>query len=144
MISRPNSVPRHTLENIQQIGGYSLNLVSETLLDKAHQTSARYPREVSEFDACGFKPAYQNDFKAPFLEISPLTILMELREIQDLNINATHLIIGEIKKVIIREIKSIGNDGFVDFCELQAVASLGLDAYASPKKFIRKAYAKAT
>ena len=143
MISRPNSVPRHTLENIKATGLYSLNLVDESFLDKAHQTSARYDREVSEFNSCGIDSAYEEGFSAPFVKCSEMTLLMKHRQIIELEINATLLVIGEIYKVILKNECSLKADGFLDFSEMSAVASVGLDAYSCPKGFVRKAYAKA-
>ena len=48
MISRPNSVPRHTLENIRLNKFYTLNHVETSFLKQAHQTSARYESYQSE------------------------------------------------------------------------------------------------
>ena len=87
MISRPNSVPRHTLENIIENGSYSLNLINESFLENAHQTSARYDRQVSEFEACGFESCYQEGFVAPYLENSKLSLFLEAKEIKELEIN---------------------------------------------------------
>ena len=51
MILRPHSVDRHSLEYLLETGVYTLNQVHEGIHAAAHQTSARYPRAVSEFDA---------------------------------------------------------------------------------------------
>ena len=51
MIIRPHSVPRHTLENLLATKHYTINHVNKDIYDKAHQTSARYDKDESEFDA---------------------------------------------------------------------------------------------
>ena len=52
-ISRPHSVERDTLENIKETGSYTLNYLDKKWMKEAHQTSARYPKEQSEFEATG-------------------------------------------------------------------------------------------
>lgn len=64
-ISRPPSVDRHTLEYLRDTGFFTLNHVHEDMLHAAHQTSARYPRDVSEFDAVGLTPCFSTVHPAP-------------------------------------------------------------------------------
>ena len=52
-IMRPDSVERHTLANILETGSYTINHLNTSIYKQAHQTSARYPKELSEFDATG-------------------------------------------------------------------------------------------
>lgn len=67
IIIRPGVVERHTLENILDTKCYTINHINESIYKQAHQTSARYPREISEFDATGLITEYKNDFYAPFV-----------------------------------------------------------------------------
>ena len=69
MIIRPHSVPRHTFENILQTGVYTVNQVNEAIYKQSHQTSARYDKNESEFDATGLTPEYLNNFTATELII---------------------------------------------------------------------------
>ncbi|MEO6901676.1 MAG: flavin reductase, partial [Bacteroidia bacterium] len=50
-IVRPDSVERHTLSNILETGEFTVNHVREDFFEQAHQTSARYSNNVSEFEA---------------------------------------------------------------------------------------------
>jgi len=59
-ISRPDTVEKHTLENIREMGYFTINHVNKDIYEKAHQTSARYPRNQSEFDATGLTPESAN------------------------------------------------------------------------------------
>ena len=45
VIFRPDSVARHTYENILNSKEFTINLISEDDIAAAHQTSARYPSE---------------------------------------------------------------------------------------------------
>jgi flavin reductase (DIM6/NTAB) family NADH-FMN oxidoreductase RutF len=48
-INRPLAAAPHTLANIKANGFYTVNHIQASFLDKAHQTSAKYPDEVNEF-----------------------------------------------------------------------------------------------
>jgi flavin reductase (DIM6/NTAB) family NADH-FMN oxidoreductase RutF len=56
MLMRPHTVVRDTLQNIKDTGVYTINHVHYSFADKAHQCSARYLSEQSEFDAVGLNP----------------------------------------------------------------------------------------
>ena len=139
-VIRPDSAERHTLENILETGFYTLNHIHTNILEKAHQTSARYPREISEFDAVGLTEEYQ-DFFAPFVKESHVQIGMEFRERIDFNINGTIFIIGEIKKVIIPT-DILQADGFVNLEFAGTITCNGLDSYHNTFEINRLTYAK--
>jgi flavin reductase (DIM6/NTAB) family NADH-FMN oxidoreductase RutF len=141
LIVRPGGEERHTLANILATGCYSLNHVTAPLVESAHQTAARYPREVSEFEATGLTPQWQPGFAAPLVAQARLKLGLELREHQVLRINGTHLVIGEIVLVDVPE-HSLAADGAVDLAAAGTVAISGLDSYHEPKIITRMAYAK--
>lgn len=141
-ISRPNSVARHTIENIRSTKFYTLNPVTEDNYERAHQTSARYPKEISEFDACNLEEEFRDEFKAPFVKSSPIKIGMELvREVSILE-NETLMIIGKIIYLSCPQ-NAIENDGFIDLEALSILCGNSLDSYHSTKRIKRLPYAKA-
>ncbi len=140
-ISRPGVVERQTLENIIETRFYTINHVTEDFYRQAHQTSARYPREVSEFDATGLTVEYKNDFFAPFVAESQVQIEVEFKEQVDLTINNTVLIIGEIQAVYFPA-DCIFEDGALDLEKAGSLASLGLDGYYKTQRLARLSYAK--
>lgn len=140
-IVRPDSVERHTLSNIEENGFYTINHIHESFYKSAHQTSARYPKEQSEFDACGIRKIYRDNFLAPFVENSPLQIGLEVRKIMPIELNQTILVIGEIQHLYFDE-TAIAEDGFVDLERLGSITCAGLDAYYTTKKIARLSYAK--
>ncbi len=141
MIVRPDSVERHTYENILQTGSYTLNHLNEDIYIKAHQTSARYPREISEFTATGLNEEYKDDFFAPYVKESAIKIGVELKEKIELKINGTILVIGAIKEVYLPA-NALLEDGFVDLEKAGTIASSGLDAYYKTTRLARLSYAK--
>lgn len=140
-VVRPDSAERHTLENILETSFYTLNHLNENIYEQAHQTSARYPRSVSEFEAVGLTEDYRNGFFAPFVKESYVQIGIELRERIDFTINGTIFIIGEIKEVYFPT-DSLQADGFLDLESAKSIACSGLDSYHSTQKINRLSYAK--
>jgi len=140
-IMRPDSVERHTLTNILDTGFYTINHINADMYEKAHQTSARYPKSVSEFDAAQLTPVFKNDFVAPFVAESQIQIGMEFRERIEININQTSMIIGEIKFVHYPT-SCLLEDGFIDIEKAGTITSTGLDSYHTTQVLKRLEYAK--
>ncbi len=141
LINRPDSVERHTLQNIINTKEYTLNYVQAAQYKKAHQTSARYQKGISEFDEVGFKEIYHPFCKAPFVEEAIVKIAMKLEDIIPIPLNGTVLIIGSIMQVEM-DAFMIGSDGFVELSEAAILISQGLDAYFVSKTLGRLPYAK--
>jgi len=141
LIFRPDSVDRHTLENIRSTKFYTINHVSGAMIEKAHQTSARYPNNKSEFEACGLKEEYIENFHAPFVESSPLKLGMELADEVPIRLNGTYLVIGKIQHLIVNE-SFVGQDGFIDLTNAGSCVVSGLDSYHSTQQLARFFYAK--
>jgi flavin reductase (DIM6/NTAB) family NADH-FMN oxidoreductase RutF len=139
-ISRPLSVERHTLGNILETGVYTVNAVPESLIHQAHQTAARYEREVSEFDAAGIMPCFADGFAAPFAAESELSIGLQFVSQIELP-NDTVMVVGEIIRVDVAE-EAVLKDGSLDFSRIDAVSVTGLDTYYRHRKAARMAYAK--
>ena len=140
MISRPDVVERHTLANILESKFYTINHVHVGMVDAAHQCSARYPREVSEFSATGLQEHWEDSFAAPFVKESRLRIGMVLEDVLDIAANGTQMIIGRVSLV---QTESMADDGSLDLCALKSVASTALDTYFGITPLARFAYAKA-
>ena len=141
MVIRPDSVPRDTLSNIEQMGCYTINHVSADIYRQAHQTSARYAAEVSEFDKVGLSAVFVDGIEAPFVAQSQLKFSLELREVLPLAINGTTLVIGEITNIIVAD-SALKADGYVDIEALASVAVSGLDSYHQTQRIARLSYAK--
>ncbi len=141
VLFRPHSVPRHSLENIIEQGEYTLNMVTRDIYQQAHQSSARYPREQSEFTAIGLDEEYSDTCKAPYVAQSPVKTGLKLVETQTLAVNDTVLVVGEIVELHIED-ALIGDDGQLDLNAANAVAISGLDEYHSARSLARLGYAK--
>ncbi|NVD07708.1 flavin reductase [Vibrio sp. JPW-9-11-11] len=140
-ISRPNSVERHTLENILETGVFSLNSVEADFASLAHQTSARYPKYQSEFDAVGLTPQYQSGFAAPFVLESNVNIGLNLKEHHTIKANNTEMVIGQVEHIQLPT-EIIQADGYLDIESMEWVTVSGLDSYHVTQRLFRLQYAK--
>lgn len=140
-ITRPNTVPRHTLENIIATKQYTINQVSTEFWSQAHQTSARYEQGQSEFDHTDLNEEYIDGYIAPFVKQSRLKYALTLQDIVPITLNNTQLVIGEITDIIC-DTQAIKNDGYIDIECLDTVCISGLDSYHSSQRLSRVSYAK--
>ncbi|MBC7003011.1 flavin reductase [Photobacterium sp. BZF1] len=141
MIMRPHSVRRDTLENILAAGEYTINHVNHEIWQKAHQTSARYPENVSEFTEVGLTPQWRDGINAPFVAESRLKYALALRSCQTLEINGVEMVVGEITHLEFEE-SAATETGYLDIESLGSVAISGLDSYHVTQRLGRLSYAK--
>ena len=133
MLLRPISErsQQHTLCNLIETENWTLNSFAAEEAAKAHHTSARFPKSQSEFEACGFEVEWVSTHTAPFVLNSSLQIGCKLIEHQELVVNRTHLIIGEIVLVRFWE-NAVRDDGGLDLNRLGIMSVSGLDSYHIP------------
>jgi flavin reductase (DIM6/NTAB) family NADH-FMN oxidoreductase RutF len=140
-IQRPRGVERHTFENIISTKKYTINAINSAIIHPAHKTSARYPREKSEFEETGLTPEWLNDFYAPFVKESNIKIAMELVEVIPIPMNDTELVVGKVLEVYFPS-TIYKTDGHLAVYESGTVGISGLDTYLSTEKIARYSYAK--
>ena len=140
-INRPKEAAPHTLANIESSGFYTVNHMHSDWLAKAHQASAKYPAEVSEFEAVGLTPVFKENFPAPFVGESHVQYALELSEIIPLKINNSFFVIGKLLHAFVEE-SYVSKEGLIDLSKASSLVSLGIDAYYLPSPVKRYAYAK--
>ena len=128
-ITRPTGeVPRHTYENLKEMGQYTINQVPTTIVRQAHYTSAKLDREVSEFDRMGLTEEFIGGFEVPFVRESKLKIGMRFEEEIPIRLNGTILIIGSIEYLQVDE-KAVNDKGYIDLELLDTAGISGLNSY---------------
>ncbi|WP_350284509.1 flavin reductase [uncultured Croceitalea sp.] len=140
-VLRPETVERHTYENIKETGVYTINQITTKIHQQAHQTSAKYERDVSEFDAVGLSTYYKGGFQAPFVAESHIKIALSFEEEHLVKCNNTRLVVGKIEHLIVPE-ASIFEDGDVALEDLDTAAVAGLNNYYKVEKLGKYEYAK--
>jgi flavin reductase (DIM6/NTAB) family NADH-FMN oxidoreductase RutF len=141
IIIRPDSVERHTLSNILETGEFTVNHVKEDFYKQAHQTSARYPSNVSEFNATDLHEEFHSGIYAPFVNESSIKIHAQFKQKLEIEANGTIMIIAKINHVFLPD-NCLLDDGFVDLEKAGTITCSGLDSYHTTKKLARLAYAK--
>jgi len=141
-INRPLAAAPHTLANIKSNGFYTVNHIHPSFVDKAHQTSAKYPDEVNEFSEVGLTEEYLEGINVPFVKESAIKYLLSLKEIVPITLNDTFLVIGQLEQVLIDPSLQPTADGFLELDQLGSICSNGLDAYYKTTLIDRYAYAK--
>ncbi|GAA4301003.1 flavin reductase [Aestuariibaculum suncheonense] len=131
-ILRPTTVLRNTYENIRETGVYTINHIHKTIIEDAHHTSAKYNKDISEFDATHLMPEYKNDCFAPFVQDAPVQLQMAYVSEYFIKENNTILLIGEVEGLFIKD-DLLEDDGFINLSKAEIASINGLDAYTIPK-----------
>ncbi len=144
VVFRPPGDDAHNYRNLSETGAFTLSHVALPFFDAAHQTSARYPEDVSEFEAVGLTPFWHSQdghrFAAPAVEESPVRIGLKVAD--DLRLpNRCRFVIGAIQWVDFAAQLQAG-DGFLDLAAAETMAIGGLDAYHTVHRIARLSYAK--
>lgn len=134
IIIRPHDAERHTYENIKATGYFTINAVDQNLLERAHQTSAKYAKGVSEFIMCKIKPSFSNLHPAPYVEESPIQLGLKIEEELHIKANQTIMLIGRIIEIKVSN-GSIKKEGFLDLETLNLLGVNGLSNYCVPTQF---------
>ncbi len=128
-ILRPYSdVRRHTWENIEANGVYTINHVHQSNIEQAHYTSAKFEADESEFSHCHFTPEYIYGFKAPFVLESKIKIGLSFHSAIPIPANNTTLVIGKIEHLIVPD-EVVQENGQINLAEAGGTGISGLNCY---------------
>lgn len=142
LMLRPHDVVRRdSWENIKETGFFTVNGISENMVERAHFTSAKIDSKISEFDCCGFDEQYLDDFPAPFVKESLVKIGVKYLDNQYIKLSKTTLVIGQIELIFLPD-NALNFKGYVDFERLNAVGIGGLNSYYSVAKIADYPYAR--
>ncbi len=140
-IVRPTTVPRHTYANIKETEYFTVNSITETMIEEAHHTSANYAKEISEFDKAGLSKEYLDTIAVPFVGESPLKLLCKYVNEYEIKENGTIQIIASIEKIYVDELL-LQDDGFIQLDLGKVVSINGLDGYSVSQLVTRLPYAR--
>ena len=134
-------VPRHTYLNIKENQYYTINSVEKQFADKAHHTSAKYDKSISEFEIVDLEPEFINKFPSPYVKSSSIKIGMKFVEEIKISYNKSRLIVGKIVELHVND-DMIDKDGFLNLYKAEVATISGCDGYSFPKNNSRKGYQK--
>ena len=142
-INRPLSAAPHTIQNIQETGVYTVNLLTESIYKQAHQTSAKYPDGVSEFEMTGLTEEFKEGCVVPFVAESPVQYVLKFEQLMPIELNNTFLVIGSLQAAYVQA-GMLEEDGFLDLAKAGILTSLGTSGYYKTEKINTLPYAKTT
>lgn len=140
-ILRPLTVPRHTYSNLKETGHFSVNHIHKDHIAAAHHTSAKYPKDISEFDKTSLDVEYKEGIEVPFVKEAPIQIACDYVNEYLIEENDTLLIIGKMTHIYLQP-QMVAEDGWVQLDKGNIVSINGLDGYALPQLLERFDYAR--
>ncbi len=140
-IVRPTTVPRDTYTNLKDIGYFTVNHITSTMIIDAHHTSANYENGISEFDKTNLEEEFKNDLKVPFVKGSPVQLYCKYLNEYYIKENNTIHIIASIEHIYYNE-NMEHKDGWLQLDKGNVVAINGSDGYCLPKLVDRFEYAR--
>jgi flavin reductase (DIM6/NTAB) family NADH-FMN oxidoreductase RutF len=118
-----------------------MNHIHPSFIQQAHQASAKYAADESEFEATGLGIEWKENCVAPFVAESKVKYSMALLEVIPVRHNGTFFIIGEVRDVFIDE-GILDKDGYLHLEKINSICSLGIDGYYQTDLLQRFAYAR--
>ena len=132
---------RDTFENIIENNTYTFNHINSSFIKRAHNTSIKFEKTTSEFESCNFTEDYINDFIAPFVKESKVSIGLILREVVEMGCTESKLVIGEIVHMLFDK-DFLENDFSLNLEKTSSIGVCGLNHYYENKKNIFLPYAR--
>lgn len=140
-VLRPLTVRRDTYDNLKDTGVFTVNHVNGKIVSKSHKTSAKYAKEVSEFDEVQLTEEYLDGFGAPYVMESKIKIGCSYVNEYEIRENGCLIIIAAIENIYVPD-DVILEDGWLNLETADSISNIGLDGYASSKIVQRYTYAK--
>ena len=139
-VLRPTTVPRDTYKNIKETGVFTVNHIHSQIIEDAHHTSAKYPREVSEFSQTQLEEEYLDDFYAPYIKGAKIRMGCRFLNEYEIKENDTLLLVSEIEHIYISDTNIQQEDGWLSLSNADTVTINGLDGYAKTELLERFSY----
>jgi len=127
---------KDTVLNVEITNEFVVNVVTEAILDQVVETSARYPRTVSEIDVTHLRTAPSTVVHPPRVADSPVGLECRLWRQIPLKKDGRILTIGTV--VVIHVADALLTAGKVDVTKLNAIGRLAGDWFVPTTQRIRK------
>ncbi|NJC27482.1 flavin reductase family protein [Neolewinella antarctica] len=140
-IMRPLTVPRHTYHHMKASGWFTVNTLHPDFVAQAHQTSANYPLNESEFAATGLTPEYSDACKAPYVKEASIKLGLSFEEEHKITGIETFFVVGRVREIFVPD-EAVAETGHIDHELLETMTVAGLDTYHEVGKGRRFDYAR--
>lgn len=140
-VLRPRTVPRNTYNNMFNNKFFTVNHVNTNDIEDAHHTSAKYPKEISEFEKTKFESEFIDGFIAPFVKSSKIKFGCKYLNEYDIKENNTIMVVASIECLYVDN-DALQEDGWIRLDKAGTVTINGLDGYAKTTLLNRFKYAR--
>lgn len=140
-ITRPETVPRHTYQNIKATGWYTINHIHSGIYEQAHHTSGKYREDISEFKQCDLSPFYSERCPAPYVKEAHVRIGMKHVEEHKIEANGTLLLVGSIEEIMLTG-DFLMDDYTLDLEKADTIAISGVESYYSTHRLAKLGYVR--
>lgn len=131
----------HTYYNLKETGHITLNHLNMNLVDRGHQSSAKYDPGISEFDNLGIPALHRDGFYAPFVKEANIQVAATYENEYLLKENNCILVICRITDIFLKD-GILKEDGWLHLEEAGTATINGLDGYATGQTHKRLSYAQ--
>lgn len=124
--------PKDSASLAEEAGGFTVNIVSEDVVEAMSLTSGSFTAEDDEFAIAGLTPVEGTRVKAPMVAESPANLECEVNQIVDLGEQGrTRLVVGDVLVVHVEE--SVLDGTRVDHDALRAVGRMAGSTYVNTR-----------
>lgn len=134
------ATPRDTYKNIKENFYFTVNHITDSMIESAHHTSANYESSISEFDKTDLEAEFVGEIQVPFVKNSPVKLLCKYLNEYKIEENGCIHIIASIEKIFVHD-DLVEDDLFVRLDIGNVVTINGVDGYAVPTLINRFKYA---
>lgn len=115
----------------EQSGEFTVNIVSEDVVQAMAVTSGSYTAEDDEFDIAGLTPVAGTLVGAPLVAESPANLECRVLEVIDLGGGRTRLVLGDVVAIHVRDDVLVGTR--IDNDALRAVGRMAGNTYINTR-----------
>lgn len=100
-VGRKLGVRKDTINNIRERREFVINIATESLVEKVHQSAAEYPPNISEVEELQLATFPSETIRVPRLAASPLAMECTLQEIIEFGDVGSEFVIGEVRTIVV-------------------------------------------
>ena len=104
-----HDILKDTLNNIRETGQFVVNVVSLTLADQMHLTSAEHSPDTDEFEVAGLEKDPSDLINVPRVAGAPVSMECVVDRIIQVGNVGDHVVFGEVRRFHIRDDVWLGN-----------------------------------
>lgn len=130
---RPDGAPKDTGRNIRQSGVFTVNIVSDALLEAMNVTAVPFSAGVDELAHAGLEIADGTAVASPRIVMAPAALECRLHSFLEIG-NSREIVLGEVVHAHIRA-DAIDERLHIDPTVIDAVGRMGGHGYASTRDY---------